>query len=95
MTHENSPHIISYGKLATVWAILLVLTALTVWVARREIGFGHVWGSLAIACVKGGLVIAFFMHMKYEGRLLRWFLFVALSLLAIFIGFTFFDVLYR
>ena len=95
MTHENTPHIISYGKLAAVWVALLALTALTVWVARHGIGFGHVWGSLAIACAKGGLVIAIFMHMKYEGGLLRWFLFVALSLLAIFIGFTFFDVLYR
>ncbi len=95
MRQAEEPHILSYGALAAVWAVLLALTALTVWVARHEIGFSHVWGSLAIACVKGGLVIAFFMHMKYEGRLLRWFLFVALSLLAIFIGFTFFDVLYR
>jgi cytochrome c oxidase subunit 4 len=33
--------------------------------------------------------------MKYEGRLLRWLLFLALMTLAIFIGLTFFDVLYR
>jgi cytochrome c oxidase subunit 4 len=33
--------------------------------------------------------------MKYEGRLLRLLLFIALVTLAIFIGFTFFDVLYR
>jgi cytochrome c oxidase subunit 4 len=35
------------------------------------------------------------MHMRYEGRLLRWLLFVALVTLAIFIGLTFSDVLYR
>ena len=40
-------------------------------------------------------MIAVFMHMKYEGRLLRWLLFLALVTLAIFIGLTFFDVLYR
>jgi cytochrome c oxidase subunit IV len=33
--------------------------------------------------------------MKYEGNLLRWLLFLALATLAVFIGFTFFDVLYR
>jgi cytochrome c oxidase subunit IV len=88
-------HIISYGKLTLVWLALMVLTALTVWVAHHNVGIGHVWGSLVIAVAKGGLVIAFFMHMKYEGRLLRWLLFVALAVLTIFIGFTFFDVLYR
>jgi len=92
-THEA--HIIGYGKLTAVWLALLALTALTVWVSRLDIGVAHVWGSLAIASAKGGLVIAIFMHMRYEGRLLRWLLFVALLTLAIFIGFTFFDVLYR
>jgi cytochrome c oxidase subunit 4 len=95
MRQIEEPHILSYGKLVAVWLALLVLTALTVIVSRLDIGIGHVWGSLAIAALKGGLVIAFFMHMRYEGRLLRGLLFLALVTLAIFIGFTFFDVLYR
>ena len=93
MTEQH--HIISYGTLVLVWLGLLILTALTVWVAHHNIGIAHVWGSLAIAAAKSGLVIAFFMHMRYEGRLLRWLLFLALVTLAIFIGLTFFDVLYR
>lgn len=92
---DEQHHIVSYRKLAGVWLALLALTALTVWVARLNLAVGHVWGSLAIACLKSGLVIAFFMHMKYEGWLLRWLLFLTLVILAIFIGFTFFDVLYR
>jgi cytochrome c oxidase subunit IV len=94
-TGTTEQHIVSYGKLMAVWTGLLALTALTVWVSRHNLGIGHVWGSLAIAAVKAGLVIAFFMHMRYEGRLLRWLLFVALVTLAFFIGLTFFDVLYR
>jgi cytochrome c oxidase subunit 4 len=92
---QQTGHIISYAKLTAVWLGLLALTALTVWVAKHQAGFGHAWGSLAIACIKGGLVIAFFMHMRYEGRLLRGLFFVAFCTLAIFIGFTFFDLLYR
>ena len=88
-------HIVSYRKLTAIWLVLLLLTALTVAITRVDLGGYKVLGALAIACVKSGLVIAVFMHMKYEGRLLRWLLFLALVTLAIFIGLTFFDVLYR
>jgi len=92
---EASHHIVSYAKLTVVWLVLLVLTALTVLITRVELGEFKIIGALTIACVKSGLVIAIFMHMKYEGWLLRILLFVALVTLAIFIGLTFFDVLYR
>ena len=93
--NDTSNHVISYAKLTLVWLTLLALTAVTIWVSRLDLGVNRVWGALAIASLKSGLVIAFFMHMKYEGKLLRWLLFVTLLTLAIFIGFTFFDVLYR
>lgn len=93
--HTNEHHIISFGKLIAVWAVLLVLTAATVLVTRFDLGGLKVIAALTIACSKAGIVIAFFMHMKYENRLLQILLFVALVTLAIFIGFTFFDVLYR
>ena len=71
------------------------LTGLTILVAQTDLGLFNVWGALAIASVKSALVIAYFMHMRYEGRLLRLCLLAALVTLAIFIGFTFFDVSYR
>ncbi|OGR34874.1 MAG: cytochrome-c oxidase [Desulfuromonadales bacterium GWD2_61_12] len=86
---------VSFGTLIAIWLILLGLTGLTVLVSRIDLGVWKVWGALAIATLKSGLVIAFFMHLKYEGRLLKLSLFAALLTLAIFIGFTFFDVLYR
>lgn len=89
------PHIVTYGKLAVIWLLLLVLTGLTVAITRLDLGGFKVVAALAIASAKAGLVIAWFMHMRFEGRLLRWLLFVTLLTLAIFIGFTFFDVLYR
>lgn len=94
-THTQEHHIISFKKLTAIWIMLLILTTATVLITRIELGGYKVVGALSIACVKAGLVIAFFMHMKYESRLLRALLFVALVTLAIFIGFTFFDVLYR
>jgi cytochrome c oxidase subunit 4 len=84
-----------YGTLAAAWAGLLLLTALTVAVSRLDLGVYRVWAALAIAAAKGSLVVAVFMHMKYEGRLLKWCLLAALATLAVFIGITFLDVLYR
>jgi cytochrome c oxidase subunit 4 len=92
---NEQQHIIGYKKLVGTWLALLALTALTVAVTRVELGGFKVAAALAIACAKSGLVIAVFMHMRYEGRLLRWLLFLTLATLAIFIGLTFFDVLYR
>lgn len=94
-TDGTERHLPGYGKLVATWLALLVLTALTVWISRLDLGVNRVWGALAVASCKAGLVIALFMHMRYEGRLLRWMLFLALATLAVFIGLTFFDVLYR
>lgn len=91
----NQHHIISYRTLTFIWLALLALTGLTVGITRVDLGGYKVLAALAIACLKAGLVIAVFMHMKYEGRLLKGLLFLTLVTLAIFIGFTFFDVLYR
>ncbi|BCR06058.1 cytochrome-c oxidase [Desulfuromonas versatilis] len=95
MAEQEHGHIVGYSTFVAVWLALLVLTAITVAVSRIHLGPLNIWVALGIASVKSGLVIAFFMHMKYEGRLLRLSLFAALVTLAIFIGFTFFDVLYR
>lgn len=84
-----------YRQLTAIWLLLLLLTGLTVWISRLDLGGYKVLAALAIACTKAGLVIAFFMHMREEGWLLRGLLFLALLTLAIFIGLTFFDVLYR
>lgn len=92
----GEPHpIVSYRTHALVWLALLVLTAATVLVSRVDLGAWHVWAALLIASVKSALVIAFFMHMKYENLAFKLCLLAALLTLAVFIGFTFFDVLYR
>jgi len=88
-------HIVPYRTFFIVWGLLLLLTATTVAVAQFNLGPFNVWVALLIATVKSGLVIAFFMHMKYESRLFLLALFAALAILAVFIGLTFFDVLYR
>ncbi len=92
---EEHVHIVPYKTFLIIWIALLILTGITVAVAQFHFGALNIWVALGIATLKSGLVVAVFMHMKYEDRLFRLALFSALAILAIFIGFTFFDVLYR
>lgn len=95
MDEKHSAHIVSYGTFIAVWAALLALTAATVAVSRIDLGPWNIWVALGIASLKSGLVIAFFMHLKYESLMLKVFFFGVILTLAIFIGLTFFDILYR
>ena len=92
---EEHTHIVPYKTFAIVLIGLLILTGVTVAVAQYNLGALNIWVALGIATLKSGLVVAVFMHMKYENRLFKLSLFAALVILAIFIGLNFFDVLYR
>ena len=61
-------HIASVGTLLGTWITLLVLTALTVWVSRIDLGTLNIVVALAVASVKATLVALFFMHLKYEDK---------------------------
>jgi cytochrome c oxidase subunit 4 len=88
-------HIVPYRTFVGVWLALLALTGVTVAVSRIHLGAFNVWAALGIASVKAALVIFFFMHMRHERPVLKGFLLLTLVILAIFIGLTFADVLYR
>lgn len=92
---EQHAHIVPYRTFIVVWLTLLILTGVTVAVAQVNLGALNVWVALGIATLKSALVVAFFMHMKYETPLFKLALLAALAILAIFIGMTFLDVLYR
>jgi cytochrome c oxidase subunit IV len=89
-------HIVPTGIYTAVWLALLVLLAATIAVAKLQLlARFSVLGSLAIASLKTGLVLAFFMHLKYEGRFIKGMLGLALLALTVLIGMTFVDVWYR
>jgi cytochrome c oxidase subunit 4 len=88
-------HSVGYLTYVAVWAALLALLAATIAVARLDLSGYSVLINLAIATAKAGLVLAFFMHLKYEGRFLKGLLFFTLAALASIIALTFSDVWYR
>jgi len=84
-------HIVGYGTYLLVWAGLMALTALTVSLAGIDLGRWIVVLALVIAASKSYLVLNIFMHLRFEDRLFRVFLLVAVATLAIFIVLTFAD----
>jgi cytochrome c oxidase subunit 4 len=93
-THEKH-HILSYGKLAAVLGVLLVLTVVTIGVSYLDLGIFNVPVALAIASTKVSLVLLFFMHLKYETKVITISFISTVIFLAIMITFTFWDVAFR
>jgi cytochrome c oxidase subunit 4 len=92
---EKTAHIFEYKTLALTLAGLLVMTGVTVGAACIDLGWVNVWIALTIASIKASLVLVVFMHMKFEGRALRWSFLSTVCFLAVMIGFTFWDVAFR
>jgi cytochrome c oxidase subunit 4 len=88
--------LLGYATYTVVWLALLILLAATITIARGHLLVRYsVLAPLAIASAKAGLVLTYFMHLKYEGRFLKTMLIVAVTTLTVFIAFTFIDVWYR
>lgn len=83
-----------YGLFVAIWAALVALTTLLVVISRTGQA-AAVWGLLLITPLKAGLVFYFFMHLKYEGLLLKGIVGVALGTLLIFFALLFADVAFR
>jgi cytochrome c oxidase subunit 4 len=90
---ESSPQHqpISYGRYILTWLGLLALTCATVTFAGMNLGRWIIITALTIASIKSMLVLNIFMHLKYEDRLFRIFVGVAIMTFIIFISLTFFD----
>ncbi|MBU1565626.1 MAG: cytochrome C oxidase subunit IV family protein [Proteobacteria bacterium] len=95
MDNQDTGHILSYSQLAVVLVILLALTGVTVGVSYIHMGFFNVPVALAVACLKVTFVLLFFMHLKYEGRVIVLSFLSTITFLIIMIGFTFWDVAFR
>jgi cytochrome c oxidase subunit IV len=64
-------HVSSKGLFVTIFATLLVLTGVTVLIARQDFGSLNTPIALAIAGFKATLVILFFMGVKYNTPLTK------------------------
>ena len=83
-----------YGTFIKVWTALVALTGILL--LMSQIGQNYaVWGLLTITPLKAGLVFYFFMHLRYEGALLKAVLLITLGTLLIFFVLLFADVAFQ
>ena len=94
MSSQPSPHP-SYRNTLFTYVALLLLAGWSVLLTLLHLGRVNLWAPLAIAVVQAALVVLFFMHMSQESRLWKMLFLTVLAILALFIGLTFVDVLYR
>ena len=87
---------VTYRTYIWIWLGLVILTGITVSMAGMSLGRSSIVIVLAIAAIKSGLVLSYFMHLKYEkGLLFKLMIPIVLAVLTIFIGLTFTDVAFR
>jgi len=88
-------HVTSKGIYYAIFATLIVLTLVTIGVARIDLGPLNTIVALTIAVTKAVLVVLFFMHLRYSTRLTKLVVVAGFVWLAILIGLTMSDVLTR
>jgi cytochrome c oxidase subunit 4 len=64
-------HIVTPAQYCLVFGTLLVFTGITVGAAYIDMGPLNPVVALGIACFKAVVVILFFMHVKYQSRLIK------------------------
>ena len=64
-------HSVSFKTYLNVLLALLVLTVITVGVAQVDFGRLNTVFAMFVATVKAGLVLMYFMHLKYEEKIYR------------------------
>ena len=68
---HSDHHIVTPIQYAMVFAALLAGTILTVVAAKIDMGVFNPIIALGIACTKAVIVILFFMHVKYQSKLVK------------------------
>ncbi len=68
---HSAHHIVTPTQYALVFATLLVFTGITCGVAYIDLKWANPVVAVFIACFKACIVILFFMHAKYQSRLIK------------------------
>ena len=90
-----SGHIVSPRVYVTIFLALMAFTALTVAAAFTDLGPFNLAVALGIATIKATLVVLYFMHVRYNPKLIWLALGLAISWLGVLVAVTLSDYISR
>ena len=94
MENHNNTHIVPYKTYLYILAGLIALTLISVGVTHVEVGELSIITALVLASIKSVLVIVYFMHLKFDNKILQIlvpgiFILVTLVLVIVFLDYNF------
>jgi cytochrome c oxidase subunit 4 len=92
---HSEHHIVTPLQYTMVFGGLLVGTLITVLAADVDLGVLNPMIALGIACTKAVVVILFFMHVKYQSRLIKMTVGAGFFTFAVLITMTLLDYMSR
>ncbi|HEC44004.1 MAG TPA: cytochrome-c oxidase [Bacteroides sp.] len=93
--NEDKHHVIPYRTLLLVLSALLTFTFISIAVTNYELGPFTVLAALLLASFKTILVLAYFMHLKFDVKMFGILISAVFILIGAVIFITFLDYLYR
>lgn len=96
MSENHDDHFIIPLKYYVITLVaLLFLTFITVFVAQFDFGALNIYVAMAVAIVKAGFVICFFMGVRWDEGFNKVILFSSFAFVALFMAIILFDVATR
>jgi len=92
---DTTHHVVSYRSYALILVLLLILTGVSVAVTQIELTKWSTAVALLLAGTKTTLVMAIFMHLKFDQRIFKIMAVLIILLLGVVIVITFLDYLFR
>ena len=91
--HDAATHADSKGQYFWVWGALPVLTGIEVGLGYRQVfqPVRMLEALLVLSVIKSALIIAYFMHLKFEKALMRWLLVMSVTGCFVIMYFFFFP----
>ncbi|MCG8578399.1 MAG: cytochrome C oxidase subunit IV family protein [Bacteroidales bacterium] len=95
MNNHKIEHIVPYRLYLIVLSGLILLTLISVGVTYIELANLTVFTAIFLACIKSVLVLVFFMHLKFDNKLLQILVTAVFVLIALVLFITFLDYNFR
>lgn len=93
--NQEKQHITEYKVYGIVLVVLLLLTALSIWITHIDLKAWTVGIALLVTCSMAFLILTYFMHLKFDHVLIKILVAGVFVLFAIFAGITLLEYITR